>query len=176
MHNNIDIMNSDISIEEFAAFLDGNLAEEDMLHVSMAIDGSPEYSGILGDVMHIDEAVDAFIHQQPDGWQQDVMDMDFDLPVVPVMAETADVVELAAAHPLETDTVEVHQEDDDVHLSMASDADEDPSDAHPAHPTDVSGDEVLAAVHHPCPSDITDLDDPMGTDHSDAPTDFDELS
>ena len=47
-----------ISIEQFAAFLDGNLPETEMQAVASAIDGNSDLTAILGEVMSVDETID----------------------------------------------------------------------------------------------------------------------
>lgn len=99
---------NDISIEQFAAFLDGNLPEDDMQSVSSIIDADKEYSDILGDVMHIDDTVDTYT-SMPDAYADEIPDMDFDLPLIPVTSVAAeDTVELHFANAPESDNVEIH--------------------------------------------------------------------
>ncbi len=127
MHN---IMDS-ISIEQFAAFLDGNLPDDEMQIVADAIDANKEYTEILDDVMQVDETVDVYM-SNPDAFKDELLDTDFDLPVIPVLPETADIVELAAASPAEVSVAdtEVH----DVHPTMASAAADNPEDITGSHP------------------------------------------
>lgn len=109
-----DNMNG-ISIEQFAAFLDGNLPDAEMEETAMAIDSSEEYSGILGEVMHLDDSVEAYMNQ-PEILQDEVPVMDFDLPVVPVLAGISDSVELSVASTEETGIGET----EDVRLALVS--------------------------------------------------------
>ena len=113
MHNTTN----GISIEQFAAFLDGNLPDDEMQIVADAIDGNKEYTEILGDVMQVDETVDVYM-SNPGAFRDELSDTDFDLPVIPVVPETADIVELAVANPAEVSVVdtEIH----DAHLDEAS--------------------------------------------------------
>lgn len=110
--------NNNISIEQYAAFLDGNLSEEDMQAVAMAIDSDKEYSDILGEAMHVDESVEVYMNR-PEDWQDEILDTDFDLPVVPLPVDAADVVELSVANPAEPDVVEVGKSD--IRLAALSD-------------------------------------------------------
>lgn len=129
MHNTTN----GLSIEQFAAFLDGNLPDDEMQIVADAIDGNKEYTEILGDVMQVDETVDVYM-SNPDTFQNELLDSDFDLPVIPVVPEVADIVELAAA-----DSVEVNVADTDVHdvhLAMASGTADTPEAFISSHPTE----------------------------------------
>lgn len=129
MHNTTN----DISIEQFAAFLDGNLPDDEMQIVADAIDGNKEYTEILDDVMQVDETVDVYM-SNPDTFQNELLDSDFDLPVIPVVPETADIVELAVVNPAEVSAVDtdVH----DVHLAMASGTADTPEAFINSHPTE----------------------------------------
>ena len=51
-----DSVRHTISIEQFAAFLDGNLPEVDLQAVAAAIDADPELTSVLGDILQVDEA------------------------------------------------------------------------------------------------------------------------
>ncbi|MCI7272855.1 hypothetical protein MR642_00815 [bacterium] len=51
-----DSVRHTISIEQFAAFLDGNLPEADLQAVAAAIDADPELTSVLGDILQVDEA------------------------------------------------------------------------------------------------------------------------
>lgn len=114
---------NNISIEQFAAFLDGNLPEEDMQQVALSIDADKELSGILADAMQVDESVDEYMNH-PDALQADIQNMDFDLPVIPVFAETADEVTLALADS--PGSVELIADDDsDIHLAAAAESSDD---------------------------------------------------
>lgn len=109
-------LNNNISIEQFAAFLDGNLPEDEMQAVATAIDSTVEYSDILGDAMLVDDAVDEYMNQSD---VYDVLpDTDFDLPIIPELVKTSDVIELAYINDTESDTVEFQK--DDVNIMMAS--------------------------------------------------------
>lgn len=92
-----------VSMELFAAFLDGNLADDDMRRVAAAIDADPDLSHIVGEAMRVDDSV-VMMRCQPDGWQHEVPDADFDLPVVPSFAAVDGVVDLAVANPAMADT------------------------------------------------------------------------
>ena len=51
-----DSVRHTISIEQFAAFLDGNLPEADLQAVAAAIDADHELTSVLGDILQVDEA------------------------------------------------------------------------------------------------------------------------
>ena len=124
---NADNMNN-ISIEQFAAFLDGNLPVAEMEETAMAIDSSEEYSGILGEVMHVDDSVEAYMNQ-PEILQDEIPVTDFDLPVVPVLAGISDSVELSVVNTEETGVVET----EDVHLAMVSENADNTDDIDASH-------------------------------------------
>ena len=71
----------DITIEQFAAFLDGNLSEDETAAMEVAIDGSEQLSGILDDAMNIEDYMDL----QPESafeLPEEIALMDFELPVI----------------------------------------------------------------------------------------------
>lgn len=125
---NTETMNN-ISIEQFAAFLDGNLPEEEMQSVAMAIDANEEYSDILGNVMQVDDTTDVYM-AQPELLDMDFLDSDFELPVVPELVMSDDMVELSLAHPEESDTVMVENADV-LHDATSDISDEDEVLVHP---------------------------------------------
>lgn len=102
---------NNISIEKFAAFLDGNLPVEEMQHISAVIDGNEMYAEILGDVMHVDDAVEA-IESQSDILPEELQYMDFDLPVIPLNPDIDNSVELIAVNADESDTAEIVADDE----------------------------------------------------------------
>lgn len=114
---NTDILEN-ISIEQFAAFLDGNLKEEDMQSVAATIDVNKELSDILSEVMLVDESVDLYANHL-DMLQSEMPDMDFDLPVIPILAESTETVELSVVST-DNSTIEFMQTEG-MHLSIASD-------------------------------------------------------
>lgn len=71
----------DISIEQFAAFLDGNLSEEEAAAVEVAIDGNGQLSGILDDAMNIEDYMD-FQPESAFELPEEIASMDFELPVI----------------------------------------------------------------------------------------------
>lgn len=88
-----------ISIEKFAAFLDGNLPEDEMLSIGTAIDGNTEYTDILGEAMSVDDSVNMML-PQADYQAEPFADMDIVLPAIPFPAVTDDVeVELIVSDP-----------------------------------------------------------------------------
>lgn len=114
---NTEILDN-LSIERFAAFLDGNLNEEDMQEVAAAIDSSNEFTDILSEVMQVDECVDLYT-SQPDMLQSESLDIDFDLPVIPVFSESPEEMELSVVNS-DNSTIELRQ-NDDIQLSIAAD-------------------------------------------------------
>ncbi|MBQ0020409.1 MAG: hypothetical protein KBT39_07810 [Bacteroidales bacterium] len=123
----------DISVEQFAAFLDGNLAADEMQRVADAIDGYAALSDLLGDAMAVDDEVEALADLDaivPD----ELLSMDFSLPdvvdlqplvddslsdvqLLPTDDTDAHVIELDIAHPIAADT-------DTSLVAMAPDVDE----------------------------------------------------
>lgn len=115
---NRTLLNNNLTIEQFAAFLDGNLSDDDMQIVSATIDANPEYAAILSDVMSVDDSVEVmsgYDNILPD----ELLNMDFDLPIVPDLSDSSAMVELASIEKPESDTVEILN--DDVNITMASD-------------------------------------------------------
>lgn len=92
-----------ISIEQFAAFLEGNLPAEELQQVSDAIAADRELSEVLGDVMDIDEKVQLY-EDQPALWMDELPDADYELPLVSVPLQDSDNVELM---PVEQDGVDI---------------------------------------------------------------------
>lgn len=125
---NSEIMDN-ISIEQFAAFLDGNLTEEGMQDVAKMIDLNHEYTDILEEVMHVDDSVDAFM-VQPEMFNDVFLDSDFDIPVVPELVMSDNMVELSLAHPEDSDTVMVENADV-LHDATSNISDEDEVLVHP---------------------------------------------
>lgn len=150
---------NDISIEQFAAFLDGNLSEEDMQSVSSIIDADKEYSDILGDVMHIDDTVDTYT-SMPDAYAEAIPDMDFDLPLIPVASVAEeDTVELQFANAPESDNVEIHNADaSDIIPPEEQESDDDPLLCSYTEPqTSVCDDSYDIDQHTDNDIDFTDL-------------------
>ena len=119
---NRTLSNNNLTIEQFAAFLDGNLSDDDMQMVSATIDGSPEYAAILSDVMSVDDSIEVmsgYDNILPD----ELQGMDFDLPIIPEMSDSSALVELTSIENPESDTVEILN--DNVNITMASDKIED---------------------------------------------------
>lgn len=110
-------LNKKISIEQFAAFLDRNLPEDEMQAVATAIDSSREYSDILGEVMHVDDVTDKYMSQS-EVYSDTLPDIDFELPIVPELVKTPDVIDVTAVEDTESETVELIN--DDVRLTLAS--------------------------------------------------------
>lgn len=109
---------SNISIERFAAFLDGNLSEADMQTVATAIDADKSLSDILGTAIEVDDEAELLI-AQTDAWQEDILNMDFDLPEIPVtLHEVGDNVELLANNTSAAHITAV-ADDEAIHLTTA---------------------------------------------------------
>lgn len=130
----------DISVEQFAAFLDGNLAADEMQRVADAIDGDAALSDLLGDAMAVDDEVEALADLEAIV-PNELLSMDFELPdvidampidddslsdvqLLPTDDTDAHVIELDIAHPIaaDTDTSLVAMEPD-VDESFAADED-----------------------------------------------------
>lgn len=82
-----DSVHHTISIEQFAAFLDGNLPEADLQAVAAAIDADPELTSVLGDILQVDEAsepLDGMLAAVPDELLTD--EAAFCLPEIPEAA------------------------------------------------------------------------------------------
>lgn len=109
-------LKNNISIEQFAAFLDGNLPEDEMKVIETAIDSEKAYSDILGEVMLLDDAVDVDM-EQSDDYSGVLSDTDFELPIVPEFVNSSDEVELTNIKDTESAVVELMQ--GDVHLTLA---------------------------------------------------------
>lgn len=96
-----------ITIEQFAAFLDGNLAGEELQQVEAAIAADKAYSEILGEAMQVDELEEVYM-SQAEILAQEIKGMeDMDLPVIPECTDTADTVVLTMADPSASDPEEV---------------------------------------------------------------------
>ncbi len=111
-------LNNNLTIEQFAAFLDGNLPEKEMELVSSAIESTKAYSDVLSEVMLVDDTVDEYMNQ-PDATSEVLMDMDFDLPIVPEMADSSDLIELTTIVNQESETVEFLN--NDVNIQIVAD-------------------------------------------------------
>ncbi|MCQ2078051.1 MAG: hypothetical protein MJZ20_13675 [Bacteroidaceae bacterium] len=118
-------MSDDISIEKFAAFLDGNLQDEDMQEIVLAIDSNKEYSDILDDVIHVDDSVEIYTNQ-PDILQNEIFEQDFDLPVIPSLLDTSDAVELSIANSEVASILD--SSEDDAQIILASEVCDDVDD------------------------------------------------
>lgn len=108
---------NDVTLEQFAAFLDGNLSNDDTQTVSDAIDTNKDYSSILSDIMEINDTVDMYSAQQ-DSLLSEMPGFDYDLPVLPVSLNSQDSVDLAPVDSAEP--VLVNVQDEDVSLCMAT--------------------------------------------------------
>lgn len=96
-------MNSigNISIEKFAAFLDGNLPDDEMQGMETAIGESALYSDILGEVMEVDDTVELLIANGDDLAALSA-DTDLALPEIPLPEDMDEVsVEQVVANPSE---------------------------------------------------------------------------
>lgn len=80
---------NDISVEQFAAFLDGNLSEDEMEFVATAIDNNEEYTDILNDTMDID----SYVEMMGDDLSMPDFDLiDIDLPEIPEIIDDNSLV------------------------------------------------------------------------------------
>lgn len=85
-----------VSIEQFAAFLDGNLSEEDMQNISAAIDANPEFTTILSDVMSVNDSLD-FLSEHENILPDELQNMDFEIPEILSPSLTDTTVDLYMA-------------------------------------------------------------------------------
>ena len=111
----------DISVEQFAAFLDGNLAADEMQRVADAIDGDAALSDLLSDAMAVDDEVEALTDLEavvPD----ELLSMDFELPDV-VDVQPLDDDSLLDVHLFPTDDVDAHVVELDIAHPIAADTD-----------------------------------------------------
>ncbi|MGM9693629.1 MAG: hypothetical protein ACI3YC_01290 [Alloprevotella sp.] len=106
-----------ISIEQFAAFLDGNLPETEMQAVASAIDGNSDLTAILGEVMSVDETI-APLDGTTDFFAEETLsdEDDFILPDIPAAA--ADTVEVVSVEP-EATVVKEAEHPDEVQWAAA---------------------------------------------------------
>lgn len=96
-------MNSigNISIEKFAAFLDGNLPDDEMQGMETAIGESALYTDILGEVMEVDDTVE-LLTANGDDLAALSADTDLALPEIPLPEDMDEVaVEQVVANPFE---------------------------------------------------------------------------
>ncbi|MDD6745490.1 MAG: hypothetical protein PUE36_06155 [Bacteroidales bacterium] len=140
-----------ISIEKFAAFLDGNLPEDELLSIETAIDGNAEYADILREVMEVDDAVDMML-PQADAQAASLPDIDIVLPEIPLPADGGDEeVELAIAHPSACPSV----------VAVAAD-----SQAMPVAPDDDAHDTTPASCAPEATDELGEMDDSAAIDDS----------
>ena len=107
---------NDISIESFAAFLDGNLSEDEMQRVADYIDADNDCSDILKDVMRVDQRTD-FYTSHPELLTNEMPGMDIELPEILNTVET-ETVDLEYA--IEDNCCIMECDEDAVHLSNVS--------------------------------------------------------
>lgn len=123
MHN--DFM-PNISIEEFAAYLDGNLLPDGMERIEQAISSDPSLAAIKGLSDRVESDVDSFYEnnlQIPES----IANLDFDLPNIDKFNGGQNSFELEVANIL-TEPLISHNEDD----SLAPIETEDQGDAQPS--------------------------------------------
>ena len=115
----------DISVEQFAAFLDGNLAADEMQRVADAIDGDATLSDLLGDAMAVDDEVEALTDLEAIV-PNELLSMDFSLPdvidVMPIDDDSLSDVLLMPAADVDAHVVEL-----DIAQPFAADTDTDAS-------------------------------------------------
>ena len=83
-----------LSLEQFAAFLDGNLSEADMQAVASAIDADPASSTVLGKTMMVDDLADWYAGQPEVMAETLAAEGDFVLPDLLVAGEPVDEITL----------------------------------------------------------------------------------
>lgn len=83
-----------LSLEQFAAFLDGNLSEADMQAVASAIDADPACSTVLGKTMMVDDLADWYAGQPEDMAESLAAEGDFVLPELQAAGEPVDEITL----------------------------------------------------------------------------------
>lgn len=123
MHN--DFM-PNISIEEFAAYLDGNLLPDGMERIEQAISSDPSLAAIKGLSDRVESDVDSFYEnnlQIPES----IANLDFDLPNIDKFNGGQNSFELNVANIL-TEPLISHNEDD----PLAPIETGDPGDAQPS--------------------------------------------
>lgn len=138
---------NNLSIEKFAAFLDGNLPEDEMQAVASLIDANEDYSAMLDDVMTIDDSLD-MLSDQDDLVPAELLEMDFDLPEIAV--SDADSVSLFMMPEDGGDDVHCLDVADDAPVSVGVVADE--QDVVDAHPVTMDEQDVVGA----CPVAMAD--------------------
>lgn len=120
-----DDMINDISIEEFAAFLDGNLPENEMDAMADIIDADENYSSIISDSMDIDQYVE-FLGDDIYN-SMDFDNLDIELPTIPDsddvelvevinISDDIEIIDVAAAEEVitEPEVIPYTPEDIDV--------------------------------------------------------------
>ena len=107
---------NDISIESFAAFLDGNLSEAEMQKVADYIDADNDCSDILKDVMRVDQRTD-FYTSHPELLTNEMPGMDIELPEILNTVETESV---DLEYVFEDNCCIMECDEDAVHLSNVS--------------------------------------------------------
>jgi len=89
MNNN----EGNISIERFAAFLDGNLPEKEMQDVADIIDSDRNYMDVVSATIDIDNMVEV-IADDTNVLPEELCDMDFEFPVIPAFDSINGEVEI----------------------------------------------------------------------------------
>lgn len=120
-------VNNNISIEQFAAFLDGNLPSDEMTAVAAVIDQNQELSDIIGETMIVDDAIELIL-QQPNEVVDELTDADWIMPEIPGLTEADDTVVLRTVESEDvvlvatTEEYPIHVEDgtntDDLHKEI----------------------------------------------------------
>lgn len=83
-----------LSLERFAAFLDGNLSEADMQAVASAIDADPASTAVLGKTMMVDDLADWYAGQPEVMAESLAAEGDFVLPGLQAAGEPVDEITL----------------------------------------------------------------------------------
>lgn len=148
-----------ISIEQFAAFLDGNMEDSELQYVADAIDTSENLAGMLGGAMAAEDTLEELLSQE-NVVPEELLAMDFDIPEVATSADDENVVATKC-------------NDDDLNMkSIGSDGDEvvqtrTASDADESDDSDVTSDDVPGhtdADDSICMTEVTHLEEHMDTD------------
>lgn len=107
-----------VSIEEFAAYLDGNLTEEGMSRVSSLIDNDSSLQSFADNVQMVDETYANYTESELE-LPEEIISMDFNLPQLeldePSLYECADLQVAACENEL-TDEMNDSLEDTDVDI------------------------------------------------------------
>lgn len=112
-----------VSIEEFAAYLDGNLTEEGMSRVSSLIDNDSSLQSFADNVQMVDETYANYTESELE-LPEEIISMDFNLPQLeldePSLYECADLQVAACENEL---TDEMNDSLEDTNIDIVDDVD-----------------------------------------------------